>query len=768
MNWHLLQNSLLVSGSAALGAVVLGICAALWATGLPKGWQSLLLATAAVTFSLPPFLVTNCWLHLLGEAGSWRSWLPWSIYSNTGAAWILALMLWPISFFAAWSSLKQLQNAHLETDLMLRGRSLAKWLLWPMARPLIGVALGLTFVLALNNFSVPVILQVKVFPAELWLRYSTQFDYRAVLWFSIPMVLAPAILLWLWPKRAFAWSAKAAAVSPALFRRQLGKPLFFGAGAVGVLLLGVSLVVPMVHLLGSPRTWSELPTVFKAEPRLFIQSALLAAAAAACCGLVGLLGSRTRWGAALWLPLLAPGVLIGVALIFLLNRPVLDVVYHSLALMIFSWALRYSGIAWNGLARAMHSVDADLVEDATLNGARGWTLFRLAYLPRIGVPAALLCYVTYLLCLWDVETIVLTYPPGGETLALRIFNLLHYGHTAQVNALCLLLLVLAIAPLVVWFASRRMLHYSLRAGMAVLPLAFLAGCSDDTLQSRFFSDVQVLGTRGTRMGEFNKPRSLTADNKDNLYVVDMTGRVQKFSPDGKFLLSWQMPETDLGKPKGMGCDISGNVLVLEPHYQRVNHFSTDGKLLAQWGSKGTNEGFLALPRSIVANKSGNIYVSEYTTVDRVQCFSPAGKFLFSFGKPGTGNGEFNRAEGLAIDSSNRVYVADSCNHRIQVFSAEGKFLRTYGGPGSGKGQLSYPYDIRVDAQGYQYVCEFGNSRIQIFDSQDQSMEVIGGIGGAPGKLNNPWSIALDSQGNLYVADANNHRVQKFLRAKKNG
>ena len=34
----------------------------------------------------------------------------------------------------------------------------------------------LTFVLALNNFAVPAILQVKVFPAEMWVRFNTTFD----------------------------------------------------------------------------------------------------------------------------------------------------------------------------------------------------------------------------------------------------------------------------------------------------------------------------------------------------------------------------------------------------------------------------------------------------------------------------------------------------------------------------------------------------------------------------------------------------------------
>ena len=61
-------------------------------------------------------------------------------------------------------------------------------------------------------------------------------------------------------------------------------------------------------------------------------------------------------------------------------------------------------------------------------------------------------YIVFLLCLWDVESMILVVPPGGETLALRVFNLLHYGHNAQVNALCLTLLALAVAPLLVWKA----------------------------------------------------------------------------------------------------------------------------------------------------------------------------------------------------------------------------------------------------------------------------------------------------------------------------
>ncbi len=322
-----------------------------------------------------------------------------------------------------------------------------------------------------------------------------------------------------------------------------------------------------------------------------------------------------------------------------------------------------------------------------------------------------------------------------------------------------------------------------RAAVVWVGFAVLSGCgvpegSQETtaeIASKTFRRVETFGGPGVAPGRFNKPRSVVCDRDDHVYVVDMTGRVQRFTPDGRFVLQWQLPETDLGRPKGLGLDRNGNVLVVEPHYQRVNHFTPDGRLVAQWGSRGTEVGRMILPRAVVQRPNGDFLVSEYTLVERIQVFPSSVATtgaaasdatlptVRTWGTPGLGEGQFNRAEGLGLGPDGTVWVADSCNHRIQAFDGDGRFLRSWGRAGTAPGTLGYPYDVKVDRDGVVYVCEFGNSRITVLEPDGTLREIVGKAGSEPGEFANPWGIALDSKGNLYVADAMNHRIQKLVR-----
>ena len=674
MNWLLLKNSLLVGGLTTLLAASFGLVAALWLAGLKGRWRSCFLAIAVMALALPPFLVTNCWLHFLGYAGAWRSWLPLNIVSLGGTIWILSLLTWPITLLMVLSAWQSLEPSQLESDVAVSGWWLIRGLLWPLGRTALAQAAVLTFVLAMNNFAVPAILQVKVFPAEMWVRFNTTFDTIGALQLSWPLVVAPLLLLLWFARRGFPWPRTEGAVSARLFRQQLDPRWFWFCGACTILLCLLAVGLPVFQLVSVKRTWTELPGALAAGQSAVWNSFFLAAVAATAVILSALFAGilRTsrlpsrhgfrvsdlcRWLA--WLPFLLPGVLLGIGLIVVFNRPWFTLIYESAGIVILAFVIRYLALAWNSLAHALETVDRDLTDVASLDGATRWQMLRHVQWPQIAPRAAAGWYIIFLLCLWDVESMILVVPPGGETLALRVFNLLHYGHNAQVNALCLTLLALAVTPLIVWnawclvrgacaaprrHATRNMLSVACGVTLALTGCTPSAPSSRAPLHSRLFRSVQCIGSRGVGVGQLNKPRSVAVDAQDNLYVTDMTGRVQKFSSNGVFLLSWQMPLTDLGKPKGMCRDRDGNILVLEPHYQRVNVFSPEGKLLAQWGKRGTNAGEFTLPRAVAVTSRGEVLVSEYSVLDRVQRFDARGeKPLACIGHSGNGLGEFNRA-----------------------------------------------------------------------------------------------------------------------------
>ena len=452
MNWPLFLNSLLVSGGTTLLAGATGLAVALWfATAGTRGRWLLILVVAAL--ALPPFLVTNTWLDLLGANGKLTRWLPWNIYSIPGAILLLASLMWPMTTLLVLGAWRRLEPAQLEGDPALRGGGLLRWLLWPAARVAAGQAAVITFVLALNNFSVPVILQVPVFPEELWLAFTTRLNDAgawAAAWPMAGVSLAVAVLLW---RREIEWPRLTDGVTAEALRRQLGGGWRWTAGIVMLLALAFSLGVPAVQLIASSRTWAELPNLFRAAPGVVWNSFAHAAATATVCVALALVTWRLRPGPMLWLPFLVPGVLVGRAMIFLFNE---TAVYGTSTLVVAAFSLRYLAVGWSVVSMALRSVDHDLTDAARLAGARGWTLLRHAQWPQIAPRVAAAWYVTYLLCLWDVETLVLIQPPGGETLALRIFNLLHYGHNAQVNALCVTLVGLAVTPLAAWSVWHRL------------------------------------------------------------------------------------------------------------------------------------------------------------------------------------------------------------------------------------------------------------------------------------------------------------------------
>jgi ABC-type Fe3+ transport system permease subunit/sugar lactone lactonase YvrE len=781
LNQALLTNSLLVAGVTSVLACVLGFAGALCLLCGSVRTRMLLIGAGILTLALPPFLVVNAWLDFLGPAGLAQG-LHVNLLSFPGTVSIITLLFWPVPMLGLWMAWSRLDPVLLECEPAARGWSLLWHVLLPLGRSALGLAGALTFVLAINNFSVPSILQTLVYPTEIWIRYNTGLSGSDALVASWPLVLAPLIFLFLINRQSWRWP-HLRKIQPSFVRRQLGRPWIGAAAVVTLLACGASVLLPLVQIGSSSDTWEALPRVVAAGTGTAWNSFFYAAAAASLCTAAGLLLAGlprlawARWG--FWILFFLPGSVVGIGLLNLANPLVPSAVHDSPTLALTALTLRHLALSWTAVRLGYHAADGRLIDAARVDGASGWQLWRHAYWPQCWRYIAAGWYAVFLLSLWEVDSLILLAPAGGDTLAMRAFNLLHYGHTPEVNGICAVLLGLAVLPVVLASASqlRHRLFPWPRVAFASI-LFMTVSCAPPgagpaaSFESQTFQGVEVIGSRGAGPGQFIKPRSLALDANDNLYVADMTGRVQKFSPEGAYLLSWQMPQTDLGKPKGMCRDREGNIVVIEPHYSRLNHHSVDGELMLRWGEHGAREGLLAFPRAAGVNRESQIFVSEYGVFERVQRFQlesgAAPSFMNSFGGPGTGPGQFNRPEGLGVDPEGLVHVADSCNHRVQVFSGDGTHMTIYGKPGKGPGELSYPYDVCADETGLRFVCEFGNSRIQVFDRDGRSVEIIGKPGSKPGEFNNPWSIGLDSAGNLFVADSLNHRVQKLVRRNSPG
>jgi DNA-binding beta-propeller fold protein YncE len=259
-----------------------------------------------------------------------------------------------------------------------------------------------------------------------------------------------------------------------------------------------------------------------------------------------------------------------------------------------------------------------------------------------------------------------------------------------------------------------------------------------------------------------KPRAIAINHRSEIFIVDRSGSIQKFDPEGNRLLGWELEKTDLGYPTGLGCDPEGDLWVADTHNARVLHYSEIGELLGSFGGEGEEPGQFIFPTDVLVGDDGFVYVANYGEAgrDRIMKFRRDGTFVLEWGDTGTGTGEFQRVMGLCFDREGTIWAADSCNHRLQGFTTDGEHVATIGENGGERACFSYPYDVALDGDGNLLVAEFDGHCIQRVTTSGRSLERWGRPGRNPGEFDHPWGVAV-LRGRVYVVDAQNHRIQVF-------
>ena len=133
--------------------------------------------------------------------------------------------------------------------------------------------------------------------------------------------------------------------------------------------------------------------------------------------------------------------------------------------------------------------------------------------------------------------------------------------------------------------------------------------------------VDVIGARGTKIGEFNSPTHLSFAN-GNLYVTDTFNT-------------------------------------------RIQILTDSGDFKQEFGKRGTYVGNLVRPKGVTTDSDGNIYVIE-SLHDHLLVYNSKGDFLLPIGGTGTEIGQFYLPAGVWSDNQDRIYIADMFNGRIVV------------------------------------------------------------------------------------------------------
>jgi sugar lactone lactonase YvrE len=145
-------------------------------------------------------------------------------------------------------------------------------------------------------------------------------------------------------------------------------------------------------------------------------------------------------------------------------------------------------------------------------------------------------------------------------------------------------------------------------------------------------------------------------------------QVIKFSPDGKVLMKLGKPGVTGSGPGTLNepCDVitapNGDIFVADGHSGqndtvppgatgRILKFTKDGKFVKEWGKVGSGPGEFRTPHALAFDSQGRLFVADRGN-HRIQIFDQDGKLLDTYY-------QFGRVSGLFIDKDDTLYAIDS-------------------------------------------------------------------------------------------------------------
>jgi iron(III) transport system permease protein len=439
---RLLLNTMLLAGLVALlsGTVgtLLGVLIA--RTDLPL--RAALAGVLTFPLFLPPYIVALAWFTVFGWDGFLAALGPSAALGGSrfffglgGAVLVLTTAYTPVA-----AHLTRIALRSIDPSLEDVARLTFPWrrVLWridgPLIAPAVALAMLLTFVLVVGELGVPAYLRYAVFSTEVFAQFAAFLNIRAAVAMSLP--LGCLVLVGLGVERYLLRSRVRFLVAGRPVNRAvipLGRWRPF-VGGVAWTYAGLTVILPLIGLVVRAGGGANYVAALNGAGASLVRSVWMAAAAATAMAVLGfLLGyiverARRSWHEALDTLLLmlfaAPGTVLGVGLILLWNRAGLAWVYGSAAIVLVGWVGHFTPITARIAGLGLRSLAPSIEEAARLAGVR-WSRTVWRVLVPLSWPALAGSWcLGFVFCLRDLDLAVTIYPPGTETLSVRVYTLM--------------------------------------------------------------------------------------------------------------------------------------------------------------------------------------------------------------------------------------------------------------------------------------------------------------------------------------------------------
>lgn len=464
----LMGHSLLLSATVSLCTTAVGIPLGLLLGKTDLPLRRALGAMLTVPLLIPPYVIAVAWSAVLGSKGLVGRILPSGaseflsskLFGFYGCAWVLVSAYLPMVIL-----LTIVHVGAVNPRLEEAGRLVSPWprvlarITLPLALPGIVFASALVFLLTFGEVGVPTYFRYPVYPLDILTRVAAFYDFGAATAAAMPMVAVTLAVLGLeylfLHKRGIRLSATVAPKSTET-PIELGRWRLLGLVLVcGFVFLTVAL--PLASLLVQTASPSIFIAAFTRASDSIVRSLAFALIGATLLSVLGffcgylvhnqerLLG-RSIDALALFVFTL-PGTVIGIGLISLWNTPMTNAIYGSAAIIILGYLAQYTVLPLRITSASLAHIPKSLEQAAWLCGADWFTTLGRVVVPlaQRGLIGAWL--IGYVFCLRDLGISMVVYPPGSDTLPVRIFTLMANGAPSTTAALCLILIVLTLLPL---------------------------------------------------------------------------------------------------------------------------------------------------------------------------------------------------------------------------------------------------------------------------------------------------------------------------------